>query len=215
MWAGRAGFLQDSSSLCLDCHGREGFLGGPRSPFTPDGPWAQGRGLWFGGGHLPQSRNWRFYGARLPLTRRGHANREARRRVGAAQGGSRNPTHLSHSLPRRLQLFPTRRGGESCGQTHRGRLLLTGSANTSLGTSLKGGKKTLRAGRAGRARFGGGWTRAVGGGSGRRRLVSSSSPLAKPLPFPLLTGSLFPPIHSVLFCEVWTLQWGHTFLGWW
>lgn len=115
--AGPASF-SNSSSLRLGCESREGFFGSPSSPLAPDGSWAQGRGLWSGGEHFPQSRNWRLSGGRLSLSWRGHGNQEARRRQGAAQGGSRTPTHLSHSLRRRLQLFLTRIGGESCGGTH-------------------------------------------------------------------------------------------------
>ena len=90
------------------------------------------------------------------------------------------PTHLSHSLPDSFSCFPLEE--ESCGWTHRGHLLLPRSANNSLDTSLKGGKKTLR-----------------------RRLVFSFSSLAKSLPFPLLTGYflLSTPDCSVrcgLFC---------------
>lgn len=64
----------------------------------------------FGPEHVPQSRNWRLSGARLALCRRALWNCEARRREEDAKGGSRALTHLFHSLPRELQLFPTRRG---------------------------------------------------------------------------------------------------------
>lgn len=90
------------------------------------------------------------------------------------------PLTFPTASPGSFSCFPLEE--ESCGQTHRGHLLFPRSTNTSLDTSLKGGKKTLR-----------------------RRLVFSFSSLAKSLPFPLLTGYflLSTPDFSVrcgLFC---------------